>query len=48
MFQALVGLRDTFKHTNMKRSSKAVIAGIQRDQALPHFVDMTLTLGQLW
>lgn len=47
MFLALLGLRDTFKHTNMKRSSKDMIAGIQRDQAFLCCANMPLIPYQL-
>lgn len=47
MFQALLGLRDTFKHTSMKRTSKDMITGIQRDWAFLCFANMPLVLYQL-
>lgn len=47
MFQALLGLRDTFKHTNTRRSSQYMIAGIQRDCAFLCFANMPLVLSQL-
>lgn len=47
MFQALLGLRDTFKHTNTRRSSQDMIAGIQRDCAFLCFANMPLVLSQL-
>lgn len=47
IFQALLGLWDTFQHTNMKRSSKDMIAGIQIVWAFLCFANMPIFLYQL-
>lgn len=47
VFQALLRLRDTFKNTNMKWSSKAMIAGIQRVWAFLCFANVPLVPYQL-
>jgi len=43
----LLGFRDTFKHVNVKRLSKGMITGIQRDQAFISFTNVLLVPYQL-